>query len=278
MLISIAPVFLGAFLSWFKKARPLSVLLLIVGYAAALVSGFVQPIGIAGVMVVALLAWLCSQTLDSVRGVALHIIFLVWAGLLFLHVLPGFQNPLIMGPVSFTPDAIPFKMYFNFDKAAIGFALILLYAPICLVKDFERSLLVGATGAILGIALTLLPALWLGAIRWEPKVPDRLWLWSLDNFLVVALTEETLFRGFLQGSLSRWLKGAGGFAAITFAAIAFGLAHYASGLPMIVFASLAGIAYGFAYRYGGLLASVLAHSGLNLCHILLFTYPLLAPR
>jgi hypothetical protein len=91
-------------------------------------------------------------------------------------------------------------MYFNFDKAAIGFALILLYAPICLVKDFERSLLVGATGAILGIALTLLPALWLGAIRWEPKLPDRLWLWSLDNFLVVALTEETLFRGFLQGS------------------------------------------------------------------------------
>jgi hypothetical protein len=128
MLISIAPVFLGAFLSWFKKARPLSVLLLIVGYAAALVSGFVQPIGIAGVMVVALLAWVCSQTLDGVRGVALHIMFLVWAGLLFLHVLPGFQNPLIMGPVSFTPDAIPFKMYFNFDKAAIGFALILLYA------------------------------------------------------------------------------------------------------------------------------------------------------
>ena len=278
MLISIAPVFLGAFLSWFKKARPLSVLLLIVGYAAALVSGFVQPIGIAGVMVVALLAWLCSQTLDGVRGVALHILFLVWAGLLFLHVLPGFQNPLILGPVSFTPDAIPFKMYFNFDKAAIGFALILLYAPICLVKDFERSLLVGATGAILGIALTLLPALWLGAIRWEPKAPDRLWLWSLDNFLVVALTEETLFRGFLQGSLSRWLKGAGEFAAITIAAIAFGLAHYASGLPMILFASLAGIAYGFAYRYGGLLASVLAHSGLNLCHILLFTYPLLAPR
>ncbi len=74
MLISIAPVFLGAFLSWFKKALPLSVLLLIVGYAAALVSGFVQPIGIASVMVVALLAWLCSQTLDSVRGAALQII------------------------------------------------------------------------------------------------------------------------------------------------------------------------------------------------------------
>jgi uncharacterized protein len=56
----------------------------------------------------------------------------------------------------------------------------------------------------------------------------------------------------------------------------FGLAHFGSGLPMIVLASLAGIAYGLAYRYRGLLASAFAHVGLNLFHILLFTYPLLA--
>jgi uncharacterized protein len=59
-------------------------------------------------------------------------------------------------------------------------------------------------------------------------------------------------------------------------ALAFGSVHFASGPPMILLASLAGIAYGLAYRYGGLLASVLAHFGLNLFHILFFTYPLLA--
>jgi membrane protease YdiL (CAAX protease family) len=47
---------------------------------------------------------------------------------------------------------------------------------------------------------------------------------------------------------------------------------------MILLATLAGLAYGLAFQYGGLLASMLAHFGLNLCHILLFTYPLLASR
>ncbi len=44
---------------------------------------------------------------------------------------------------------------------------------------------------------------------------------------------------------------------------------------MAAFASVAGVAYGLAYRHGGLLASVWAHFGFNLFHILLFTYPLL---
>jgi uncharacterized protein len=42
-------------------------------------------------------------------------------------------------------------------------------------------------------------------------------------------------------------------------------------------ASLAGIGYGVAYRYGGLLAAVAAHFGLNLVHLGRFTYPML-PR
>jgi membrane protease YdiL (CAAX protease family) len=43
-------------------------------------------------------------------------------------------------------------------------------------------------------------------------------------------------------------------------------------------ATLAGIAYGLAFRRGGLLAAVWAYFLLNLAHILLFTYPLLLRR
>ena len=59
------------------------------------------------------------------------------------------------------------------------------------------------------------------------------------------------------------------------ASLAFGVAHYAAGPIMILLASVAGFVYGLAYRYGGLLASVWAHFGFNLVHILLFTYPLM---
>jgi uncharacterized protein len=276
MLVSVSSVFIGAFFSWLKNARLQSAFFVFLGYGAALLSGLVEPIGMAAIIAAALLVWLCDRTLNGVNGATLHILFFVLAVLLSLHLLPGFRNPVLLGPISFTPDATPFKMYFNFDKAAVGLALVLLYRPICRETGFGRSVLIGASGAILAIVLTLPTALWLGAIRWEPKLPDHLWLWILYNFLMVALAEEALFRGFLQTNLSRWLDDPRGFAAIPLAAIAFGLIHYQSGLPMILLASLAGVVYGLAYYYGGLLASAFAHVGLNLFHILFFTYPLLA--
>jgi hypothetical protein len=92
--------------------------------------------------------------------------------------------------------------------------------------------------------------------------------------------EQAIFRGFLQNNLSRWLNGVSASSpiAILVAEIIFGMIHYTAGLTMILLASLAGIAYGIAYRYGGLLASITGQFGLNLCHILFFTYPLLEPR
>ena len=275
MLVSVSSLFFGAYFAWMNAWLP-SVAFLILGYGAALLSGLVEPIGMAAIIVATLLVWLCDRHLNDFSGAALHILFFVLAILLSLHLLPGFRNPVLLGPISFTPDAIPFKMYFNFDKAAVGLALVLLYRPIYVETRFGTSVLFGASGAILAIVLTLPTALWLGAIRWEPKLPYHLWLWILGNLLMVALAEEALFRGFLQTNLSRWLDDSQGIVAIPLAAIAFGLIHYRSGLPMIGLASLAGVAYGLAYRYGGLLASAFAHVGLNFIHILLFTYPLLA--
>lgn len=46
---------------------------------------------------------------------------------------------------------------------------------------------------------------------------------------------------------------------------------------MMVLAIIAGLGYGLAYRYGGFLAAVLSHFGLNAAHFLLFTYPALQP-
>jgi membrane protease YdiL (CAAX protease family) len=280
MFVEIVPIFLGAALSWFRKVWPLTAIVLSAAYAGAMLSGFVRPIGIAGIVALAMLAYLCGKTPDGVRGIVLHSCFFVLAGLLSLHLFPGFQNPVLMGPVSFTQDAVPFKMYLNFDKSAVGFAVILFYIPLYRDTRVARTVLAGGLGAILAIFLTLPPALLLGAVRFEPKCPDGLWLWSLNNLLLVALAEETLFRGFLQASLSRWLEGIAGSTgiAIGVAALGFGVVHYASGPLMIILASLAGVAYGLAYRYGGLLASMLAHFGLNLFHLMFFTYPLLVPR
>jgi uncharacterized protein len=273
-------LYLASGLSWFPRAWPLAAGLLVAAYAWGLALGFVRPTGVAAIAVVFLLALLCGRTPGGAHGLALHGAFFALALMLTLHWVPGFQNPLLLGPVALTPDADPFTMHLNLDKAAVGFALLLLYTPLCREVGLARSLLAGIACAALAAAVLLPLALLLHAIRWAPKRPDGLWLWALNNLLLAAFAEEALFRGFLQASLSRWLGGGAGGAwiAIGIASLAFGVAHYAAGPRMMFLASVAGVAYGLAYQRGGLLASVSAHFGFNLLHILLFTYPLLMRR
>jgi uncharacterized protein len=281
MTITASLLYMASAASWPRPAWPLAAGLLAAAYGWALALGLVGPTGLIAAAAAMALAWLCGRAPErTARGAALHGAFLALALALFAHRVPGFANPPLLGPVAFTPDAVPFRMHLNLDKASVGFALVLLYPPLRRHAGVARSLLAAAGGAALGSALALPPALLLGAVRWEPKLPEGLWLWAANNLLLVAFAEEALFRGFLQSSFARWLGGRAGGAwiAIGVASLAFGVAHYAAGLLMIFFATIAGVAYGLAYRYGGLLASVWAHFGFNLFHILLFTYPLLMRR
>ena len=98
------------------------------------------------------------------------------------------------------------------------------------------------------------------------------------NLLLVTLVEEALFRGYLQGGLSRWFKQLpyGQTLALVIASLLFGLAHIGAGWQWVVLAGIAGLCYGLAYRFGGLSAAIATHFGLNLLHFGLFTYPMLA--
>ncbi|MNT79709.1 CAAX amino terminal protease self- immunity [compost metagenome] len=94
----------------------------------------------------------------------------------------------------------------------------------------------------------------------------------------MTLVEEALFRGYIQGGLSRRLEHLpyGENLALLLASLVFGLAHVGAGWQWVLLASLAGIGYGLAYRFGGLAAAIATHFGLNLLHFSLFTYPMLA--
>lgn len=101
---------------------------------------------------------------------------------------------------------------------------------------------------------------------------------AVGNLLLVCLTEEALFRGYLQEALSRrFAERANGEAfAVGIAAGLFEIARAARGAAYVIVAGLAGVGYGLAYRAGGLHASILAHFSLDPSHSTLFTYPMLA--
>lgn len=269
---------LAAALLWLPPTRRWSLLPLAVAYGWAWTQGGIEPLALAWPALLILAAGLVRPAAPPAFRVAGHTLFLALAILLFLHWLPGFHNPLVIPRAALTPDAVPFGMYLNLDKPLVAFWVILAATPVMAGASTRATLAAALAACAAAIAACLGLALILGVVGWAPKWPESGWLWLVNNALLVTLAEEALFRGYVQQRLTQWWRGHrwGATAALLTAAILFGLAHYAGGWQWMLLAGIAGVAYGVAYRYGGLTAAVLAHLGLNAAHYGLFTYPMRA--
>lgn len=192
--------------------------------------------------------------------------------MLFVHLIPGFNNLQILDKVTAGPLSAPFSMYLNLDKPLALFALFLAY-PFLLGSE--------AKGRIKPALLVMIPLLsllpisaMLGALKPELSLPSWWWLFALNNLIITCVAEEAVFRGFVQQSLSRrfdWRLG------LVIASILFGLAHFSGGPLLILFATLAGLGYGLVFHFTGRLwCAVLAHFLFNFSHLVFFTYPILA--
>ncbi|WP_241074332.1 CPBP family intramembrane glutamic endopeptidase [Achromobacter insuavis] len=271
-------LFLAAALLWLPAARPWALLPLAAAYAWAWTQGGIEPVALAWPALLALAALMIQPGGAPALRAAGHALFVTLGVLLFLHWLPGFHNPLVIPRAALTPDAVPFGMYLNLDKPLVAFWVVLAAAP-AMAGANSRATLTAALGACAAAVVVCLGlALALGVVGWAPKWPDSGWLWLINNALLVTLAEEALFRGYVQQRLARCWRDRpwGATAALLVAALLFGLAHYAGGWQWVLLAGVAGVAYGLAYRHGGLAAAVLAHLGLNAAHYGLFTYPMRA--
>ncbi|MCA8431260.1 CPBP family intramembrane glutamic endopeptidase [Burkholderia seminalis] len=271
-------LFAAAAFAWHRPLHGLSIILATFGYAVALAFGKLGALALAPLALLAAAAWGVLPARPRAVRIAAHAVFAALAIALSLHLIPGFHNPLVIGPTRFTPDAVPFTMYLNLDKPLVG--LWLLWALPWVAPDvaLPRALRTGAMAAVATAAACLAGALAFGMVGWAPKWPASGWLWLVNNLLLVTLAEEALFRGYVQGGLTRTLRAFswGPWAALATGAVLFGAAHAAGGWQWIVLGTLAGAGYGLAWRRGGLLAAAIAHAGLNVVHFGLFTYPMLA--
>lgn len=271
-------IFAAALLAWCPRLRSASIALAVIGYAAAFAAGQLAPIALAPLVGLALAAWAIRTVRVWPLRLAGGAIFTILAVALSLHLLPGFHNPRVIAAIRFTPDAVPFTMYLNADKALVGFWLLWVLPSAVRPVRWGKSLPIGVAAAF-GTALVCLAlAVGLGAVGWAPKWPAAGWLWLANNLLIVALAEEALFRGWLQRGLEIGLaRSPGGqWLALVVASLVFGAAHASGGAAFVALATLSGLGYGLAYRFGGLRAAWIAHAGLDIVHFALFTYPLRA--
>ena len=192
--------------------------------------------------------------------------------LLGLHRLPGFSNPVIIREAVFTPGALRYTQYVNFDKTLA--AVLLLgcsgWTPVRSIRECGHALRHAAPWMPATTAAVMLASLALGFVIFEPHWSAAFAVWATINLLTTCVSEEAFFRGLIQRELP---DGAG---AVIVSAVLFGLAHVAGGWQYVLLATLAGAGYAIVYRLTARLEmAILTHFVLNAVHFLLFTYPAL---
>ncbi len=264
---------LAASLFFLPFNRLIAWVILAASAGMGLYHGVLTPLSLSYLLAIVALAGLRHHFRER-RSLAIAFEGLVVAGCvaLFLHLVPGIHNQLMIDGEKAGPLSAPFTMYYNFDKAMVPF---LLFACLPTLFSAERGGNVGKAGWIallLAVPALLLLAVALGGLKIELHAPAWILPFVMANLFFVCMAEEALFRGYLQQRLSQWL---GAWPALIVASLVFGAAHLAGGMLMVIFATLAGVIYGLAWMWSGRLwVPILFHFGLNLTHLLFFTYPL----
>ena len=267
-------------------ASPGAVSLWVAPFAVALVAAVAGDlVDIRGLAAVACLAAFCAVARGArggAVGIVGHVLMVMACACLFLHVVPGFDNPRVLTDAVLGSGSQPYTKYLNFDKGVAGLFLLGIYAPARTATDQGARHPIAflwrfAVLVIVSIALALAA----GYVRWDPKLPSwwPMWLWSM--VFLTALPEEALFRGLAQTWIETWLRhrAAATPIAILAAGTVFGIAHLGGGPVYVALATIAGIGYGWIYASTRSIgAAIAAHAGLNTVHFLFFTYPALLTR
>ena len=261
---------------------PLWLVLFLAAILTGLSAGYLKPVGALALLITtASLYYIDRAPSKLARGLSIGFAT-VLVLLLAFHAVPGFQNPILLNKIRFTPDALPYTMYANFDKASVGLLLLALVCPHAKTWHDWRQLLRQSLPIIVAtiVAVTII-GLALGYVRIAPKWPASTALWVVVNLLFVSVAEESFFRGFLQARLARLLTTKNVAAAqgisLVVCAILFGLVHFGGGVMYIALATLASLGYGYAYlRTQRVEAAIITHFAVNLVHFLGLTYPALA--
>lgn len=186
------------------------------------------------------------------------------------HALPGFAPLVLVESVHFSAEAPAMALRLSWDKLLVGATLLAWW----LSQPPRPAVMPGRALAAALAWLTLVPvfALWLDLVDWQPKWPPHLGLWLTLNLGVAVLTEELLFRALLQ---RRLVDRLGPWPGLLLTAGLFGAAHIPFSPLFALVAAFAGLGYGLVFHYSQRLwPALLLHGAVNLCHLLLLTYPL----
>ena len=166
LVLSICAAWLPA-LSVSKELRvPPWAVVYAVAVVAAFAQGFLQVSAVVALIALVALALCVTRATRKVTYWLAFALLLLLCLTLALHKMPGFNNPIVIDGVQFSPDARPFTQYPNFDKGSVGLVLLALLSP-KLRRGDHAGRLAAETAA--GYALTTVVVI--GAVREQRDRP-----------------------------------------------------------------------------------------------------------
>ncbi len=196
----------------------------------------------------------------------------------FYRPLPFFHAFNIFDQVKFSVDSVPFNMSLNFDGPFAAAMILIILNMGKRAPRPQNFLRVTVLCTLLCAATLLITATQINYVRLDPKLPSNFLFWAFNNLIFVCVTEETVFRRYLLNKLTSVFSifKIGKYFALFLSSLFFGIIHFRGGPAYVIFSMIAGLFYGIAYQKTQRIeAAILTHFGLNLIHILFFSYPAL---
>lgn len=188
---------------------------------------------------------------------------------LIARLLPGFTPRALWPALQLSSDAPPYSLRLSWESLLVASTLLAIWNDDSPSRQRWTVLAACALATLLGVPLL---ALTLDVVDRQPKWPAFLPVWLVLNLCVTSLSEELVFRGWLQSALVRRWGAASG---IVLASVLFGAAHLPFSASFALVAALAGLGYGLLFHLGARLwMPVALHGAVNLLHLLLLSYPL----
>ncbi len=280
-LIPYACLVLAMLSLWIKRHIAVWGGLLLLGIITGLLTQRITPIALITIISLGILFFLSFRAKLLITRIITGLLGTALSVAIFFHLLPGFNNFEMIHQLKLTKDAVPYSPYFNFDKPLIGlfilgFGMAHINLRMCSKTTIYTTILMTIITLMVMIVLSLITHY----VRFEPKWDNFFYIWALDNLIFVCVTEEALFRGIIQRSLSKTFASMrfGNMLAVVVASLLFGLVHIRGGVMYVLLSSIAGLLYGVTYlRTGRIEASISTHFIVNLVHITFFSYPALQP-
>ena len=245
---------------------------------SAFYQGIINIIGVGALAVFTSITYVYFHfsQLNKVIRILLFISVAICFVAFAFHKVPCFFNVIVINKLQLSDLSIPFSMYLNFDKVMPALIIFVLGSLYISEKQESMGVIKYTLIPLFScIAIVIVLALTSGYALFEPKLPDILPIWIVNNFFFICFSEEVFFRGLIQRTIQNLLPKQQ-ILAFAIASLIFGAAHFQGGLTYIVLSSICGFFYGYAYyKTNKILCSMIVHFGLNLSHLLLFTYPAL---